>query len=155
MSKNSSLEAELAKLESDLKIQAENYQNEEHNFAIIAKEKQTLKLLLEIQAANLAKNRSIENKAKLEIGQIIDSGISQYLTEKNINDLVTKIIAKNPGKKYVIEADPELAKKLSIKDFKNADKGQLRVSFEFSSFILDPDNLYTALRPRLLTKILN
>lgn len=155
MSKNSLLESELTKLESELKTQAEAYQNEEQNFAIITKEKQVLKLLLGIQAENLAKNRALENKIKLEIGQIIDSSISDYLTEKNTNDLVAKIIAKNPGKKYTIEADPELAKKLDIKDFKPADKGQLRVSFEFSSFILDPENLYNALRPRLLTKILN
>lgn len=155
LAKNKALEIELKILEDELKALAETYKNEEENFLVITKEKKVQQLLLGIQARSLLQNRSKENKIKIQIGQIIDSSISDYLTEKNTNQLIQDIIASNPGKKYAVEADSDVAKKLGISDFKGADIGQLRVSFEFNSYILDPESLYTTLRPRLLTKILS
>jgi len=155
LAENKVLESRLNQAEDELKTLAQNYNNEEENFAIITKEKKVTELLLGIQARNLLENRNKENKTKIKLGQIIDGGISDYLTEKNFNQLIKDIIASNPGKKYTLEADPDLAKKLGISDYKKAETGQLRINFEFNSYILDPESLYTSLRPRLLTKILN
>jgi len=149
------LESELAILEESLKSQADNYKNEENIFANVFKQQKIQEIVLKQQADNLVQLRTKEADYKIKIGHIIDKAISDFLTSKNINQLILKITAANPGKKSTLTVDPDLAKNLDIKDFKPGQKGQLRVDFEFSSCILDPEELYSTLRPRLLTKILN
>ena len=149
------LTTEIDKLESSLGTTAENYKNEEEIFAKTFEQKQIQAILLEQQAQNLANLRSSEAEYRLKIGQVIDTSISNYLTAENIKALIADILASNPGKISKLIADPSLASDLGIIDFEAGSANQLRVEFEFSSYILDMPELYASLRPRLLTKILN
>jgi len=149
------LTLDIHKLETAVKATADSYKNEEEIFTKTFEQKQIQVIILEQQAKNLAGLRSTEAEYRFKIGHMIDQAITKYLSPENINALIADILASNPGKVSKLIVDPELASTLNITDFQPGQTGQLRIEFEFSTFILDLVELHASLRPRLLTKILN
>ena len=96
-----------------------------------------------------------ERKLKLEIGKIVDKAINSFLTSENILHIIKNIEKANPDTKMVIQADPEIARNLSLDATVVGGSGVLKLIFNSKSYVLDPESLKDGLRRELLVKCLS
>jgi len=96
-----------------------------------------------------------ERKIKLDIGKIVDKAINSFLTSENILKIIKNIEKDNPDTKMVIQADPEIARNLSLDSTVVGGSGVLKLIFNSKSYFLNPESLKDGLRKELLVKSLS
>jgi hypothetical protein len=96
-----------------------------------------------------------ESNIRQNVAIVIEKSINDYLSEENLKNLLAKISSNNSGTASVLHADPEIANQLNLSDYSATGKGQLRLSFDHKTYVLDLESLKEQLRSKLLINTLS
>jgi hypothetical protein len=96
-----------------------------------------------------------EIKTKFKTAKEIEALIESFFQGSHLSDLIEKIIKANDGDKYIIEADPAIAKSLKLENTSPAKEGVLNVVFGHKKYILNKKSLSESLREKLLVNAFN
>jgi len=74
---------------------------------------------------------------------------------ENIKNLLAKIKSNNSSTNSTLYAGPEIASRLNISEYSQIAQGQIRLSFDHKTYVLDLESLKEQLRNKLLINTLS
>jgi len=96
-----------------------------------------------------------ESNIRQNVAMVIEKSINDYLNEENIKNLLAKIKSNNSSTNSTLYAGPEIASRLNISEYSQIAQGQIRLSFDHKTYVLDLESLKEQLRNKLLINTLS